>query len=171
MIDVDFIVDALKNIYKMIAMHSQETAAFVQALVAVGVAVLGGWGATLQVFVILMFLDYVAGILRAAKNGNMNSTVGMMGVVKKTGYLLIIATFFQIGTLVGPSMSEAYFVRTLILNIFIINEAVSVIENVRHFGDKGYLPHGIIELLEGVLAEDLRQQLKSLPSGYDDGSD
>lgn len=166
---VSFIAESSKNFYSMLLGHSQETAAVVQALVAFGVAVMGGWGATLQVFVILMFLDYVAGVLRAARRGCLNSTVGMMGVVKKTGYLLVIATFFQIGTLIGPSQSEAYFVRTLVLNIFIINEAVSVIENVRHFQDDNYLPHGVVELLEGVLAEDLRKQLKDLPSGYDDG--
>lgn len=161
-------MERLQSLIKMIFQYSQETAAAAQILISATVAIIGGWSPGIQVFVILIFLDYLAGFLRAAKNGNLNSTVGFMGVVKKTGYFIILALFFQLGNWVGNTTEQAMFARNLVVNIFIINEAVSVFENVRNLDEDDYLPHGILELMEGILAEDLRKQLKELPDGYDD---
>lgn len=165
---MDIKFEGLESLYKMLIQNSQETAVAFQVVVSFLVAIIGGWTTSLQVFVTLIFLDYVAGFLRAARRGNLNSTVGFMGIVKKTGYFVVLALFFQLGTWVGNTSNQAIFVRSLVVNIFIMNEAVSIIENIRHLDDEGYLPHGVIELLEAVLAEDLREKFKDLPNGYSD---
>lgn len=162
--DVKF--ESLQSLYNMLLQNSQEAAVAFQVIVSFLVAIVGGWTTSLQVFVTLIFLDYVAGFLRAARRGNLNSTVGFMGIIKKTGYFVVLALFFQLGTWIGDTSNQAILVRSLVVNIFIMNEAVSIIENIRHLDDEGYLPHGVIELLEAVLAEDLRQKFKDLPDKY-----
>jgi len=147
----------------MLIQNSQETAIAVQIIGAAVVTIIGGWSQILEIFVIMICLDYAAGTLRAAKNGQLNSTVGFMGLLKKTGYFVVIAMFFQLGTWVGSTNADALFVRGLIVNLFIMNEAVSVLENIRYLGGEDYLPHGVVELLEGILADDIRQNLKDLP--------
>lgn len=160
-------MERVKYLIKMITQHSQESLVSIQLLVSFLIAVIGGWSNGLRIFVILIFLDYVAGFLRAAKCGNLNSTVGFNGLIKKTGYFVILALFFQMGDWVGNTNGQALFVRNLVVNIFIMNEAVSVLENLKHLGEDEYLPHGVVELLEGVLAEDIRKQLKDLPNKYE----
>lgn len=156
------IIDHFKNFYNMLVNHSQETAAFLQAMAAFLGAIIGGWTGTIEVFIILVGLDYLAGWLRAAKNGVLNSTAGFLGIVKKLGYFVVIAMFFQVGQWIGTTNGHAMFVRTIVVNLFILNEIVSILENIRHLADDGetYLPHGLVELLETVIADDVRQKLK-----------
>jgi len=154
------IVEHIKEFYNMMLVNSQETAVALQIGAAFLGAIIGGWTGTIQVFIILVGLDYMAGFLRAAKNGVLNSTAGFYGIAKKLGYFIVIAMFFQVGQWIGNTQMDAMFVRGLVVNLFIMNELVSILENVRHLGDDEYLPHGIIELLEGVIADDVRQKLK-----------
>lgn len=162
-----FNLKEFKFLYNMFIQNSQEAAVAFQVIVSFLVAIVGGWTTSLQVFVTLMFLDYVAGFLRAAKRGNLNSTVGYLGIIKKTGYFVVLALFFQLGTWIGNTSGQAIFVRSMVVNLFIMNEAISIMENIRDLGnDDGYLPHGVIELLEVILAEDIRSRFKELPDRY-----
>jgi len=161
-------MERLKFLYNMIISNSQETLVAVQLTAAFLGAIIGGWTGTIQVFIILVCLDYLAGFLRAAKNGHLNSTAGFFGIAKKLGYFIVIAMFYQVGQWIGSNGSEAIFVRGLVVNLFIMNELVSILENVRHLGDDTeYLPHGIVELLEQLVADDIRQRLRELPSDPD----
>lgn len=163
------ITDRFKDLFKMLIQNSQETAVALQVGAAFLGAIIGGWTGTIQVFIILVGLDYMAGFLRAAKNGVLNSTAGFFGIAKKLGYFIIIAMFFQVGQWVGTTNADAMFVRDLVVNLFIVNELVSILENVRHLGDENYLPHGVVELLETLIADDVRQKLKlnGLPNPED----
>lgn len=164
---MDIKFEGAKSVYKMLLQNSQEAAVAAQVIVSFLVAIIGGWTTSLQVFVTLMFLDYIAGFLRAARKGNLNSTVGYLGILKKTGYFVVLALFFQLGTWIGDTTDQAIFVRSMVVNLFIMNESISILENIRHLDDdKSYLPHGVIELLEVVLAEDLRDRFKDLPNNY-----
>jgi len=146
----------------MVIQHSQETAVFFQVTLAFLGAIIGGWTGTIKVFIILVGLDYLAGWLRAASNGVLNRTAGFIGIVKKLGYFVVIAMFYQVGQWIGTTNGDAMFVRAMVVNLFILNELVSILENVRHLadGDNTYLPHGVIELLEFLIADDVRQKFK-----------
>jgi len=159
----NIIIDHFKDVYKMLLQNSQETMAAAQIFAAFFGAVIGGWTGTIQIFIILIGLDYFAGILRAVKTGKLNSTAGWLGIVKKMGYFVVIAMFFQVGLWIGSSTADAMFVRTIVVNMFIVNELVSILENVKHLGDEDYLPHGVIEMLETIIADDVRQKLKLDP--------
>jgi len=150
----------LQNFYNMVTHYSQEIAAVLQVIAAATATIIGGYNGDIQVLIIVMFLDYIAGIIRAGSNGVLNSKAGWLGIMKKASYFVIIALFFQIGQWIGSNPGQAIFVRGMVVNLLIINEAVSVLENIRHVGDENYLPHGIVELLEGLIAEDVREKIK-----------
>lgn len=152
----------------MLSENSQASVAAAQIIISGLIALVGGWTISLQVFVAIICLDYIAGTLRAAKRGRLNSTIGFNGMLKKTGYFVVFATFFQLGTWVGETNGQALLIRDMIVGIFIMNETVSIIENIQHLDDDTYLPHGVIELLEAIFAENLRSQLKDLPKSYDE---
>lgn len=159
---LNVLIQHFKDIYNMVIQHSQETAVLIQITTAFLGAIIGGWTGTIQVFMILVGLDYMAGWLRAAKNGVLNSTAGYRGIVKKLGYFIVIAMFFQVGQWIGTTNADAMFVRAMVVNLFIMNELVSILENIRHLADEeqNYLPHGVVELLETLIADDIRQKLK-----------
>lgn len=130
--------------------HYLEVAA--QLFIAVILTVFGEWTTFVQVFVILISLDYITGVFRGIKNGALNSTIGLTGIVKKLGYFVAIAAFYQIGIMFG----EGDLIRRAVLNLFIINEFVSVLENLAALGGRNssYLPKGVIELAEALIQQE-----------------
>ena len=52
---------------------------------------LGGWDNALQTLVLVMCLDYITGICKAIKQKKLNSKTGLLGFLKKFGYLVIVA--------------------------------------------------------------------------------
>jgi len=136
---------------------SQESVAFGQLLVAGVVALIGGWSQTFQILVSLMFLDYLSGVLKGFYKGELSSALGYRGLVKKTGYLVIVATFFQVGQYLGASASDAVFVRSLAMNALIINEVLSIAENTRQIGSdekSTKIPKGLVDVLEKALSDE-----------------
>ena len=103
---------------------------------------LGGWDMLLKSIVILMVLDYVTGLLKSIYNKKLSSEVGFKGIIKKIGYLLIVALSVQLDTITG----ETGAIRTLVIYFFVANEGISILEN---WGSMGLpLPKKIIETLE-----------------------
>jgi toxin secretion/phage lysis holin len=112
------------------------------------VAILGGWlsselkaiAPVMIILVTLMILDYVSGMVSAWKDGTLNSEKGAKGIVKKLGYLIIIACgmcFDFILTYTCDTIGIAYENRMafgLIITIwYVVNECLSIIENVGEF--------------------------------------
>ena len=93
---------------------------------------LGGWDIYLKALIVMMFIDYVLGLLLAGVfknskntlNGGLNSYVGWVGLVKKFAHLLLIILAVQLDILLGT-----IFVRTGTIAVFIVNESISIIEN------------------------------------------
>lgn len=103
---------------------------------------LGGWDFALQTLLLVMALDYITGICKAIKQKKLNSKTGFTGILKKFGYLIIVALAVVIDHLAGDTGA----VRTLVIYFFVANDGLSILEN---WGAMGLpLPKKLFELLE-----------------------
>lgn len=103
---------------------------------------LGGLDIALKTLLIFMLLDYITGICKAIVNKKINSIIGVKGIVKKVGYLIIVALSVQLDNITGGTGA----LRTLVIYFFVANEGISILEN---WGSIGLpLPKKIKETLE-----------------------
>lgn len=103
---------------------------------------LGGWDLALQTLVAFMVIDYITGVCKAFYEGKLNSKIGVKGIVKKVGYLLIVAVSFLVDNTVGANNV----IRNTVIYIFVANEGISILEN---WGGMGLpIPPFLIEKLE-----------------------
>ena len=121
---------------------------FISGTVLAGASyLLGGWDAALQTLVIVMVLDYITGICKAIKQKKLNSKAGLLGIVKKFGYLVIVALAVVIDHVTG----ETGVVRTLVIYFFVANDGLSILENWGAIGLP--LPKKLFEVLEQLKSD------------------
>lgn len=114
-----------------------------------GVAALGAWmlarvGALLPVLLVLlavMVLDYITGMVKAGIAGTLNSTRGWQGLLKKLMYAVTVAIamvadylLYIGGSQIGIDMHESAYFGTLVSIWLIINECMSILENLSEIG-------------------------------------
>lgn len=103
---------------------------------------LGGWDIALQTLLIVIVLDYITGICKAVYNKKINSSVGLKGIMKKIGYLIIVAVAVILDRIAGNMGA----IRTLVIYFFVANEGISILEN---WGGMGLpLPQKLTDTLE-----------------------
>lgn len=86
----------------------------------------GGFDSLLISLLIIMGLDFLTGVCKAIYKKELNSTIGVKGILKKFGYLLIVI----LATLFDRLISDGSMaIRTLVIYFFIANEAISILEN------------------------------------------
>ncbi len=103
---------------------------------------LGGWDIALQTLLIVIVLDYITGVFKAIYNRKINSSVGLKGIIKKIGYLIIVAVAVILDKIAGNTGA----IRTLVIYFFVANEGISILEN---WGGMGLpLPQKLIDTLE-----------------------
>lgn len=108
---------------------------------------LGGLDIALKTLLIFMLLDYITGICKAIVNKKINSIIGIKGIIKKIGYLVVVALSVQLDNITGGTGA----LRTLVIYFFVANEGISVLEN---WGSIGLpLPKKIMETLEQLKKE------------------
>ena len=121
---------------------------FISGTVLAGVSyLLGGWDVALQTLVIVMVLDYITGICKAIKKKELNSKAGLIGIVKKFGYLVIVALAVVMDHITG----ETGVVRTLVIYFFVANDGLSILENWGAIGLP--LPKKLFEVLEQLKSD------------------
>ncbi|MBP3464122.1 MAG: phage holin family protein [Clostridia bacterium] len=109
---------------------------------------LGGWDVALQTLIAFIVIDYITGICKAFYEGKLNSKIGVKGIVKKVGYLLIVAVSFLVDTIINANG----IVRATVIYIFVANEGISILEN---WGGMGLpIPPVLIEKLEQLKKEE-----------------
>lgn len=86
---------------------------------------LGGWDFALQTLIIAIVLDYITGVLKAGYEKQLNSKIGLKGIIKKVGYIIIVA----VATLADSIVGDTGVIRTAVIYIFVANELLSVLEN------------------------------------------
>lgn len=103
---------------------------------------LGGWDIALQILITVIVLDYITGVFKAIYNKKINSSVGLKGIIKKLGYLIIVAVAVILDKIAGNTGA----IRTLVIYFFVANEGISILEN---WGGMGLpLPQKIFDMLE-----------------------
>jgi len=108
---------------------------------------LGGWDIALQILITVIVLDYVTGVFKAIYNKKINSSVGLKGIIKKLGYLIIVAVAVILDRISGNTGA----IRTLVIYFFVANEGISILEN---WGGMGLpLPQKIFDVLEQLKNE------------------
>lgn len=127
----------MKNIFNFIT----------STLLTTVVYFLGGLDIALKTLLIFMLLDYITGICKAIVNKKINSIIGIKGIIKKVGYLIVVALSVQLDNITGGTGA----LRTLVIYFFVANEGISVLEN---WGSIGLpLPKKIMETLEQLKKE------------------
>ena len=109
----------------------------------------GGWTEDMITLVIFMTVDFIMGLIVAgvfhksnkSANGNLNSRAGWMGLCKKFVTLLFVLIAHRLDVSLGTD-----YICTAAIIGFIINEALSVVENAGLMGVP--LPEVIIKAID-----------------------
>lgn len=104
---------------------------------AAAASAFGGWDSALTTLLILMGIDYIAGLLTAGlfhnspktESGLLDSGAGWRGLAKKGMVLL----FVLVGARLDLVMGTAY-IRDAVCIAYIANEVLSIVENAGRMG-------------------------------------
>lgn len=91
------------------------------------------------ILIIAMVLDYISGIIKSYETNTLSSKIGAKGIIKKFSYFLVIVISFIIDfILCNYTLNEInlYYpiVSEIIIAWFVINEVISILENVSEIG-------------------------------------
>ena len=129
-----------------------------RSIVAIGGAfalyVFGDYTSLMKLLVFVIGLDFVTGVLKAAKQKKLNSSIGRNGVFRKIGMCMgvIFAHFIDVYAGSGDLF------RNLIINFFIVTEFISISENLLALGVT--MPKFIKTFLENTI-DNSKYKLKS----------
>ena len=109
----------------------------------------GGWNGAMTTLVILMFIDYITGIIVAgvfhaspkSSGGALSSAVGFKGICRKFVILLIVVVACRVDLLLNTTI-----IRDATCIGFCVNELVSITENAGLMGIP--LPRKLVEAIE-----------------------
>lgn len=112
-------------------------AAALGALCAYGIQLL----VPVLVLLVVMVLDYITGMAKAWQAGALSSRVGIGGILKKVGYLVIVAVACVLDWLVrygadqmGLDWKLDFLIASIVVIWLVINELISILENVAALG-------------------------------------
>lgn len=119
---------------------------------------------SLQILVIFIVLDVIFGFLRAVKERRLNSTIGIDGLIRKTGMMITIVVAVILDKIINIDL--LFFIPNdlkTILNIsncgitilfnslYIIFESLSILKNMKRCGIP--FPKKLNDFLEKLLSE------------------
>jgi toxin secretion/phage lysis holin len=116
-----------------------------KATVAAAIGALVAYGVQLFipciVLVVVMLLDYITGMVKAWEAGELSSKVGIKGILKKLGYLVIVSVAGVVDWCVRYGVESAgmewkfeFLFASIVLLWLVINELISILENVSAIG-------------------------------------
>ena len=107
----------------------------------------------LLVLIVVMIIDYATGLVGAYITSQLNSRIGIVGIVKKISYLGLVAVgmvadyiIYSALSQIGVNIELGYCVGMVIVIWLIINELISILENLAEIGVP--LPTFITKLIE-----------------------
>ena len=104
---------------------------------------IGAWDTALIVLVLFMALDYITGVIRAYINKNLSSSVGLIGIARKSLIFIVLIVSVLLDRLLN---SETWVFRTLVAYFYIANERISLLKNCVGLGLP--IPERLKEALE-----------------------
>lgn len=118
-------------------------------------------------YLILNILDYVTGVVKARVKKVENSNKGIIGIVKKVCYWILIGVSFlisylliELGSKLSINLNFIIFFGWFTLACLIINEARSIIENLTEIGIKvpKFLKRGL-KVYQDILSKTIDGEL------------
>lgn len=119
---------------------------------------------SLQILVIFIVLDVIFGFLRAVKERRLNSTIGIDGIIRKTGMMITIVVAVILDKIINIDLlffipNEAKTILnisecgiTILFNLlYIIFESLSILKNMKRCGIP--FPRKLNDFLEKLLSE------------------
>ncbi len=107
----------------------------------------------LIVMLVVMVIDYGTGMAQAYISHTLNSRIGVMGIIKKIGYIIavtvgIVADYLISSVLVncGINVTINCCIGMIVTVWFIINELISILENLSEIGTP--LPKFLISIVK-----------------------
>ncbi|ALF11881.1 phage holin family protein [Parageobacillus thermoglucosidasius] len=90
-------------------------------------------GADLLIIILLCFVmtDYVTGLIASAIEGKLSSQVGFRGIVRKILVFVLVAVSHLLDIAIGW---DNHFIRDAVIFSYIINEFISIVENIGRAG-------------------------------------
>lgn len=89
----------------------------------------------------VMMIDYLTGMARAWTKAELSSEVGLRGIIKKLGYLMAVCVAAVVDWLITSGLKQvgiiievSYYVGIMVTIWFIINELISILENLDAIG-------------------------------------
>lgn len=93
------------------------------------------------VLVAVMVIDYATGMTSAWKSGELESKTGLIGILKKVSYLVLVAVGGVVDYLISAGLAAAnveisitYCCGLIVCVWLIINELISILENLAELG-------------------------------------
>ena len=108
---------------------------------------IGGFDVAMACLLIAIVLDYVSGIIKAYENKTLSSQIGLRGILKKVGVLLVV----MLSVLIDRVTGETGAIRTLVIYYFVANEGLSIVENLAQAGVP--IPQSIKKALKALKKE------------------
>lgn len=90
----------------------------------------GGVDVALSCLLIAIILDYISGLIKAYETKTLSSKIGLRGILKKVGVLLVVMLAVLIDRVAGDTGA----IRTLVIYYFVANEGLSIVENLAQAG-------------------------------------
>ena len=110
---------------------------------------LGGWDMALEVFCIMVGLDYITGIMKGISNKNLSSYLGLKGIFKKICLFILIAVAVQIEKITNQPES----IHIVVTYMLVGYEGISILENINAMGFKIPMVHDMLTKAFEVLKQ------------------
>lgn len=114
----------------------------------------------------VMLLDYLTGVHAAFVRHELSSRTGLIGILKKLSYLAMVAVACVIDYLIATvgaqlgTVIAVQFVGQLVVFWLILNELISILENVQKIG--GPVPPFVAKLLQHLRGK-VEESMPDLP--------
>ncbi|WP_301081873.1 phage holin family protein [Thomasclavelia cocleata] len=115
--------------------------AVIGAVIAFFSMIFGEHWILFAVFLLFNIVDYITGWMKAKMANKVNSTAGLIGVLKKLGYWIMVMVsflasvlFIEIGNTLGIDLGITTLLGWFVLVSLTINELRSIIENLVETG-------------------------------------
>ena len=116
-----------------------------QAVIAMSIAALTSYLnaviVPITVLMIAMIIDYITGMISAWHKSVLSSQKGVFGIVKKVSYLALVCVGMGVDWLIYSGLSQVgvatpytVFFGVLVTIWLIINELISILENLKNIG-------------------------------------
>ena len=103
----------------------------VTAFIGTGlIYLLGGIDVAMACLLIAIVLDYISGLIKAYECKVLSSKIGMIGILKKVGVLIVV----MLSVIIDRVTGETGAIRTLVIYYFVANEGLSIVENLAEAG-------------------------------------